>query len=89
VRKVEHAVLVLFGLPRSPRSPLHKHVHLGSQVKRVEDYGVFVEFQAGGKAFTGLLPSDEAKVSHTLGSLCVVQQPDGESASGKGRVRRI
>ncbi|KAF5840458.1 chloroplast poly protein of elongation factor Ts precursor [Dunaliella salina] len=31
-------------------------------VKRAEDYGVFVEFQANGKTFTGLLPTDEAKV---------------------------
>eukprot|EP00983_Pelagomonas_calceolata_P102386 1158800-Pelagomonas_calceolata.AAC.4 len=34
----------------------------GSKVKRAEDYGVFVEFQANGKTFTGLLPADEAKV---------------------------
>uniref|UniRef100_A0A7S3VHI6 S1 motif domain-containing protein n=1 Tax=Dunaliella tertiolecta TaxID=3047 RepID=A0A7S3VHI6_DUNTE len=31
-------------------------------VKRAEDYGVFVEFQANGKTFTGLLPADEAKI---------------------------
>lgn len=32
------------------------------QVTRVEDYGVFVEFQANGRTFTALLPGDEAKV---------------------------
>ena len=32
----------------------------------MEDYGVFVEFQANGRTFTALLPGDEAKVRGTV-----------------------
>lgn len=40
------------------------HVH--TQVKRVEDYGVFVEFKANDKTFTALLAADEAKVRDSV-----------------------
>jgi len=51
--------------------------HVCLQVKRVEDYGVFVEFQANDRSFTALLPADEAKVGDwgaAMGSKLTVQR---------------
>jgi len=40
----------------------HTQCPLDPQIKRLEDYGAFVEFEANGRTFTGLLNTDEAKV---------------------------